>query len=537
VDEEVVLSGWLQNVRVMREGSCFGALRDHTGLVQLYAEGKVAEELREVPVESSLSLKGTVVKRPDQAVNRKMATGAVEVRVEEVTFVNKCTKELPFAVGQENVGEEIRLKNRFLDLRSMRMQYHLRMRAEVTHTIRSWMKHMGFVEVETPYLFRPTPEGAKEFLVSTRWPSMFYSLPQSPQQYKQLLMAGGTDRYFQIARCFRDEDMRKDRQPEFTQVDFEMAFADEADVMETAETIINAACRSLLGSSEPVKFKKMMYHDAMRRYGSDKPDLRIKSVIESVVLTTSKMHIFPQHFIKRLKLSVAMEPEQLERALQHHDQVVGLVDGKWVGGYAASLTEEQKAVLLPEKSSKKATLFAFGDEEMEVCSELGKLRILHDKVAKNAKHSWLWVTHFPMFERNADKTGWKAAHHPFTAPLPSDEVLIRQGGEAAFHARARAYDIVLNGVELGGGSVRIHDTSLQLAALSLIGVNKEKAYSTMGHLLDALSMGAPPHCGLAFGLDRLVMVLLDAASLKDIIAFPKAADGKELMVGSPAKID
>lgn len=267
-----------------RSDGAFAVLRDHTGTVQLYAEGSVGAQLLATPIESALSVVGTVVRRPEAAVKHNTATGAVELAVSELAFCNPCTKALPFPVADAGkVAEDVRLRHRFLDLRSPQLQHNLRARAEVAHAVRSAMRTMRFTEVETPYLFRPTPEGAKEFLVRTRWPGLWYSLPQSPQQYKQLLMMGGMDRYFQIARCFRDEDMRAERQPEFTQVDLEMAFAEERDVMDVTETIVQAALRALHGDSASATFSTMPYRDAMRWYGCDKPDLRIASRIESLV--------------------------------------------------------------------------------------------------------------------------------------------------------------------------------------------------------------------------------------------------------------
>jgi aspartyl-tRNA synthetase len=452
-----------------------------------------------------------------------MTTGRVEVAVEAVTFSNPCSKTLPFRVGDPSVREELRLQYRYLDLRSETLQRNLRARAEVAYRIRECLRALRFVEVETPYLFRPSPEGAKEFAVRTRWPNLWYSLPQSPQQYKQLLMMGGMDRYFQIARCFRDEDMRLERQPEFTQVDLEMSFAEEADVMAVTERVI-AAMSSALHLPEPA-FERMLYRDAMRLYGIDKPDLRITSKIESVV-TGNQAH----HF-KALKLSRAPAPEKLREALRSDSELAVLVDGKWQG---AAMPEGVRGNLSAQHPSG-VVLARVGASEMHVCAALGKLRLTLDAPADPSQKRWLWVTEFPMFELQTDGT-WKAAHHPFTAPALRDEHLVRNGGPAAYHAHARAYDIVLNGVEVGGGSVRNHDASMQLAVLRLLGIDESKARSTLGHMLDGLEMGAPPHAGLAFGLDRLMMVLLDASSLKDVIAFPKAADGKELMVGSPSPL-
>ncbi len=529
VNETVQLSGWLQNVRRMGKTGCFGMLRDHSGLVQVFAQGALGERLASLPVESAVSIVGKVTQRPSNSVNRELPTGQVEVQVSDVPFSNKSVSGMPFAVGDATAGEELRLKHRFLDLRSPRLQHNLRARAEVAHAVRACLREQAFLEVETPYLFRPTPEGAKEYLVRTRWPSMYYSLPQSPQQYKQLLMMGGFDRYFQIARCFRDEDMRTERQPEFTQVDFEMAFSNEEDVMAVAEDVVNAACRSLDGSGSKIVFQKMQYHTAMRLYGSDKPDLRIAQKIESVVSGAAASS--PFRFVKRLPLCSATSREAVVAQLSANAQLVAFVGGKWEGS-GLCFTSEGRALA----DTKEAAIYMGGDNEMAMCETLGKVRLAVNPVPPSRKHErhWLWVTHFPMFEKSDD--GWKAAHHPFTAPLAEDEALVRAGGSAAFHARARSYDMVLNGVELGGGSVRIHDAALQLASLNLVGVSAEKAHATLGHLLSALSMGAPPHAGLAFGLDRLMMQMLDMPSLKDVIAFPKAADGKELMVGSPAHV-
>lgn len=476
VNDEVQLSGWLQNVRRVGKGSCFGVLRDHTGLIQLHASGEVADQLLNLSPESSLSVKGVVVRRPAQNVNPKMATGEVEVQVSQVPFANKFVGPLPFVVGDESVNEDVRLKHRYLDLRSERLQRNLRKRAEIVHAIRSWFRDNGFLEVETPYLFRPTPEGAKEFLVKTRWPSMYYSLPQSPQQYKQMLMMAGADRYYQIARCFRDEDMRSERQPEFTQIDFEMSFCDEAEVMATAERVVQVASNAVDPTEPPIVFDRLMYHDAMRLYGSDKPDLRIPQTIETVL----QPGISRFRFVKRLPISAKSLPQFPAEAMQA--PIVVRSNGRWIGQVDDVLTEKGRESL----AGQGDFVYCASNDEMLACETLGKLRsvICPLDPAKKLEKRWLWVTHFPMFEKidggfkalvccccyffSYMFSDQQAAHHPFTAPLQSDEELVRSGSFAAVHARARSYDLVLNGVELGGGSVRIHDPELQLASLALV---------------------------------------------------------------------
>jgi aspartyl-tRNA synthetase len=394
VDEKVQLSGWLQSIRRVGKGSCFGLLRDHTGVMQLHATGAAADRLLSLTIESALSVSGIVARRPSQNVNPKMASGEVEVVVSDVPFSNKFSVPLPFPIGDASVSEDVRLGHRFLDLRTERLQRNLRARAEVVHAIRSWLRDNGFLEVETPYLFRPTPEGAKEFLVKTRWPSMYYSLPQSPQQYKQLLMMGGADRYFQIARCFRDEDMRSERQPEFTQVDFEMSFSDEEEVMATAESLVNAASQALEPSIGKVVFEKLMYHEALRLYGSDKPDLRITETIESVVAP----NISPARFVKRLPIRVPLG--SVAPLLSANPALFASTGaGRWMGSVDNGLTEHGRNVL-----SAGPFLYCASNDEMAACDVLGKVRstVCPMDPTKQTERRWLWVTHFPMFERLQD---------------------------------------------------------------------------------------------------------------------------------------
>ncbi len=397
VNEHVQLSGWLQNIRRVGKNSCFGMLRDHTGLVQLHASGPAASLLLSLPPESVLSVSGTVVARPVQNVNPSLPSGSVELSVSGVPFCRPCVRPgPPFVVGDERVSEELRLRHRFLELRSPRLQHALRARAAAVHAMRVWLREHGFLEVETPLLFRPTPEGAKEFLVRTRWPDMYYSLPQSPQQYKQLLMMAGVDRYFQIARCFRDEDMRSERQPEFTQVDFEMSFSDEKDVMETAENLVRVASKAVDpdASVEKIAFDRLMFHDAMRLYGIDKPDLRIPETIETLM----RPGLSSFRFVKRLPMRGSVTAlASFITASPSSVQLLIYAGGRWSGQSHTGLTEEGRALLAKDGDF----VYCVSNDEMLACETLGKLRSTACPVdpAKLKEKRWLWVTHFPMFEK------------------------------------------------------------------------------------------------------------------------------------------
>ena len=535
---QVRLSGWLSGVRPLKK-MAFAVLRDHSGSVQLQASGEAGEELAKLPVESAVTVTGTVIARPSKAVNKDMATGQVEVLVKTIEWSNRCATNLPFPVGDTSVSEEVRLKHRFLDLRSERLQNTLRVRARIVQAVRGSLQSEHFVEVETPTLFRPTPEGAKEFLVVTRWPELFYSLPQSPQQYKQLLMAGGIDRYFQMARCYRDEDMRADRQPEFTQVDLELSWGDEDTVQGVAERAVQAACEAAGRTVPAAPFPRMNHEEAIRRFGIDKPDLRLQSEIE--ILSSAANIDWGRKL--RVPEGRAASRDAVLAALTGIRGVEALVDGEWLlSEPAEGFSVESRKSLELEKGT---VLFASGHSADEACLRLGRLRGQVETLSEESRNelNWLWVTNFPLFENEgtngAGEAELKAAHHPFTAPAIADEMTVMQSGsttEALLNVKSRAYDLVLNGVELGGGSVRIHSAELQRTVLSLLGVSSTRIQDSMEHLLSALSLGCPPHAGLAFGLDRLVMMLVNASSLKDVIAFPKAADGRELMVGSPARI-
>ncbi|KAH9514568.1 aspartyl-tRNA synthetase 2, mitochondrial [Bulinus truncatus] len=557
--ESVTLCGWLQFHRL---NGAFIVLRDWCGSVQLILPKSKIEEYKSLPLESVLEVKGTVSLRPQGLENKKMATGCVEINVTDLKLLNGCTSSLPFEVQSFNqVKESLRIKHRYLELRLPHLQKVLRLRSDFVMAVRHFLANKnGFVEVETPTLFRRTPGGAREFVVPTHTPGKFYSLPQSPQQFKQLLMVGALDRYFQIARCYRDEGTKPDRQPEFTQIDLEMSFVDQRAVMDVIEQMLLEAWPGECGPiSAP--FPRMPYQEVMTSYGIDKPDLRFDWKI--VQMKAEHFETVPavfQNFLTNegMSLQVLRIPQGSKHLSNKELEDIKVIstlkvkddsgrlyqckikeDGSWSSGLSRHIGGVSRQRIHEMLGAEPHDfLFFAGGSKFNPHSVLGQIRLnaadmLESKgvSVREEGFKFLWVDNFPLFlhKENGDE-GLESAHHPFTAPLPEDLHLIYSDPELV---RGQHYDLVLNGSEIGGGSIRIHDSKLQRFVLT--DVLKEDS-SELEHLLFALDCGAPPHGGIALGLDRLMAIMCGKDSIRDVIAFPKIMGGKDPLSDSPASI-
>ena len=548
IGQSVTLAGWVARRRD-HGGVAFIDLRDATGNVQVViSDEAVAGSLR---AEWCVVVKGTVAKRPQGNENLGIPTGEIEVVCDSLEVLSEAAP-LPFPVdsGENvNVSEEVRLKYRYLDLRREAPSKALRLRSKVTSVIRSVMDDEGFLEIETPYLTRSTPEGARDFLVPVRLqPGSWYALPQSPQLFKQLLMVAGMEKYYQIARCFRDEDFRADRQPEFTQLDIEMSFGDQDDVISVAEKIISAVFRSVVGYEVPLPIPHMTYHEAMRRFGSDKPDLRFGNELTDATefFKETSFRVFQAEFVGAVVMpGGASSPRRELDAWQDWAKARGakglayiLVgeDGSLSGPVAKNLSEKESTEIAAFVGAKNgdAIFFAAGDRNSSL-NLLGAVRLeIGERCNLINKSEWkfLWVVDAPMFEKT-DDGGWTAVHHPFTGPKPEyEKTFATNPGEAL----AYAYDIVLNGSEIGGGSIRIHRRDIQQSVFNVIGLSPAEAESKFGFLLEAFNYGPPPHGGIALGLDRLCALLAGAESIREVIAFPKTASGGDPLTGAPTPI-
>ncbi len=558
IDETVTLCGWVDRRRD-HGGVIFLDLRDREGIVQVVFDPDTQEHFQRadrVRSEYVLRVTGRVRARGEGSINPAMATGEIEVLGKQLEILNKAETP-PFQLDEHTeVGEDVRLHYRYMDLRRPEMQQRLILRSKISNQVRNFLDGEGFVDIETPILTRATPEGARDYLVPSRThPGQFFALPQSPQLFKQLLMVSGFDRYYQIARCFRDEDLRADRQPEFTQIDIETAFLNEEEIMAIAERMIRQLFQSVLNVELPA-FPHMTYVEAMQRFGSDKPDLRIALELVSV-----------DDLMQQVEFKVFRGPADDDNGRVAALKVPGgasisrkVIDGytKYVSIYGARglawikindidagvdglqspilkfMPDEIVAQLMQRVAAENGDIIFFGADTTKVVNEaLGALRV---KVAQDqglVSDEWapLWVVDFPMFEEDG-KGGWAALHHPFTSPVGSAEELAASPGTAL----SRAYDMVLNGTELGGGSIRIHDASMQKVVFGLLGIDDEEAEEKFGFLLKALQYGAPPHGGLAFGLDRLVMLMTGASSIRDVIAFPKTQSAACIMTDAPSEV-
>lgn len=548
LDSKVTLAGWVARRRD-HGGVAFIDLRDASGSVQVVIKDEsVAGRLRS---EFCVLIEGTVAKRPEGNENREIATGEIEVVCDQLTILSEAAP-LPFPVDSGetiNVSEEVRYKYRYLDLRREEQSKNLRLRSKITSSIRRSMDRLEFLEIETPYLTRSTPEGARDFLVPVRLqPGSWYALPQSPQLFKQLLMVAGMERYYQIARCFRDEDFRADRQPEFTQLDIEMSFVDQGDVIAVTEEILASLFKEVLGYEVPLPIPHMTYRVAMDRYGSDKPDLRFGLELKDMTdfFRETSFRVFQAPYVGAVVMpGGANSPRRELDAWQEWAKSRGakglayiLVgeDGTLGGPVAKNLSADESANVASVSGAAPgdAIFFAAGEKSVSqnllgaVRLEIGKRLSLIDE----SKWNFLWVVDAPMFERT-DGGGWTAVHHPFTGPKPEFESSFDSDPE---NALAYAYDIVLNGNEIGGGSIRIHRREVQERVFSVIGLSAEEAKSKFGFLLEAFNYGPPPHGGIALGVDRLAALMAGADSIREVIAFPKTASGGDPLTGAPTPI-
>jgi aspartyl-tRNA synthetase len=559
LDQEITLYGWVDRRRD-HGGVIFLDLRDREGIVQVVFDpdaGDFFEKADRVRSEYVLQVTGKVRARSEATVNPNMATGEIEVYGTQLEILNTAATP-PFQMDEHiTVGEDVRLKHRYMDLRRTEMQNSLRFRSKITNSIRNYLDKLGFLDIETPIMTRATPEGARDYLIPSRThPGQFFAMPQSPQLFKQLLMVAGFDRYYQIAKCFRDEDLRADRQPEFTQIDIEASFIDEEEIMSITETMISNIFAEHKGVTFD-KFPRMTYADAMHRYGSDKPDLRIPLELVEIkdLLKEIEFKVFagpandPACRVTALKVPGGSEISR--KQIDDYTKFVGIYGAKglaWIKVNAIEngieglqspiikfLGDEVTMNIMQRLDAKSGDIVFFGADKSSVVSEaLGALRckVGHDLDLYTCEWAPMWVVDFPMFE-TTDSGALTPLHHPFTAPSCDAQALKDNPKEAL----SRAYDMVLNGVELGGGSIRIHDQAMQAVVFDVLGINEAEQQEKFGFLLDALQYGAPPHGGLAFGLDRLIMLMVGAESIRDVIAFPKTQSAACLMTDAPGTVE
>jgi len=544
----VTLAGWA-DTRRDHGGLVFVDLRDETGICQLVVNPEhapaAAEVAHRVRNEFVLRVVGEITRRTPETVNSAMATGEVEVQVQELEIVSTSTV-LPFQLDDENVDDNVRMRYRWLDLRRPRLQRNIRLRGRMVGAIRRVMEEAGFLDIQTPILWKPTPEGARDFLVPSRLqPARFYALPQSPQIAKQLLVISGFERYYQIAICFRDEDLRADRVQEITQLDVEMAFPDQEFLLALVERMIQTVWRECIGVELETPFRRMTWEEADRRFGSDKPDLRYGLEIEDATAATrgSEFGVFANaeavRFLRAPRTFSRTELAQLEEFAKEWG-AKGLAylvfddSGEVRSPIAKFLSEETLAAL----GGKPGETLLFAADAWPMTSRvLGALRVRlaeQLELVDPAAWAWVWITDFPMFEWDEDEGRWGAVHHPFTRPNPEWQERFDQDPG---NARAHAYDLIGNGNELGGGSFRIHEPDMQARVFDLLGISGEEQRAKFGFLLDALAMGAPPHGGIAFGIDRTLMVLAGEQNLRDTVAFPKNQAGVDPMTGAPSDAD
>ena len=562
----VTLIGWINSVRD-QGGVIFIDLRDREGLTQCVFRSEVSAEAADLSHklrgEDVVQVTGKVEHRlkTDEVDTRndKLETGEVEVVVEKLVIVNKA-EVLPFQLDKELSNEDLRMKYRYLDLRRERMTRNMKLRHRVTKATRDYLDEKGFLEVETPILSKSTPEGARDFLVPSRvHPNSFYALPQAPQQYKQLLMVGGIEKYFQIARCFRDEDLRSDRQPEFTQIDIEASFVKADDIISLIEGLLGRIFRESIGAEIPVTFDRLTHKEAMDRYGSDKPDRRfgLEFVDLSEDLKDCEFRVFSGVIgkggvVKAINAKgfadiSTGQIDGLTRLAQEagakglaYIQARDVDRSTWRSPFVKRMSDTEVEALRSKLNIEPGDLILFAADQWEpACEVLGRVRTevakLQNLLEGNTELNFLWVTDFPLLAFDEEEGKWNAVHHPFTRPLPEDEEKLKQG--ALEGLLAQAYDVVLNGYELGGGSIRIHESDLQSSMFDALGITEEEKESMFSHILEAFSFGAPPHGGVALGLDRIAMLVAGESSIREVIAFPKNNKASDLMTSSPAGVD
>ncbi len=563
IGETATLIGWVNTVRD-QGGVIFVDLRDREGVTQCVFRPEESPEAaaasHKLRGEDVVQVIGKVSKRLEGTTNEKLGTGEIEVVATELTVVNKADV-LPFQLDKELSNEDLRMRYRYLDIRRPRVSQNLRTRHRVTKSTRDYLDELGFCEIETPVLSKSTPEGARDFLVPSRLqPGSFYALPQAPQQYKQLLMVGGMEKYFQIAKCFRDEDLRADRQPEFTQIDIEASFVGQEDIIKLVEGLLGRVFKEARGADIPASFDRMTWREAMNQYGSDKPDRRFEMKLTDLadVFANSSFKVFSGALqtggtVKAINakgfsnITTGQVEALTQIAVQAgakglaYIQVRGETVDTWRSPITKFLSPEELEAMKEKLNIETGDLILFGAGPWEqVCEILGRVRLacadFLNLLEGNEELNFLWVTEFPLLAWDEETGRYVAVHHPFTRPLKEDEEKLLKG-ELSADLRAQAYDVVLNGNELGGGSIRIHEAPLQSAMFKALGISEEQAAEEFGHILDAFRFGAPPHGGLALGLDRLVMLICNEQSIREVIAFPKNNKGSDLMSQSPAEVD
>ena len=559
LDSEVSLNGWISKVRDLG-GLIFIDLRDRYGITQIFFNEETNQDIfnkaKKLGLEDVIGIKGIVIERPDDAINKSMVTGSIDIDVNQLFIYNE-SEPPPFDINNRNsASEEHRLRFRYLELRTKELQNNMLVRHEALLSVRKYLSSKQFSEIETPILMKSTPEGARDFLVPSRIHNgKFYALPQSPQTYKQLLMVSGFDRYFQIVKCFRDEDFRADRQPEFTQIDIEMSFINESDIISLGTNLVQYIWKEILDVDLENKFPVLSYKDAMENYGSDKPDLRFdmklldfNSYIQDSDFNTFKDVINNGGIVKGIICPNAENYsrkviDELTNSMKTYYGAKGLAwfkvnSNKFDGGIGRFFNEKtQQEIIDNHNISNNSIIFLIGDTRKITLHAMGALRLkLEEKEKLIQKNNWapLWIVDFPLFEKDEKQDRLIPLHHPFTSPKSEDIDLLQTNPE---EIRSVAYDIVMNGYELGGGSIRIHDSETQKKIFDILGISDIEAEEKFGFLMNAFKYGAPPHGGMAFGFDRIVMLLAGSNQIRDVIAFPKTTSATSLMDNSPSNVD